>query len=155
MLFFPFQAIWANYFLDIIDGDILQYFGMNDYTYQSIDKAADLFSYIFMLLLGLRWHIKKTIVLLFVYRLIGQIAFFVTRNELFFFYFQNFLEPLVIVYATAIFFSKSESKAYKWYRKNIFFIWVGILAYKIWNEWYLHFANIDLSTIFLGFNGGS
>lgn len=154
MLVFPFPAVWANYVLDVIDGDVLMQFGMSEFVYQTIDKAADYFSYIFMLILGLRWRIKSTIVILFVYRTVGQVLFFATRNELMFFYFQNFLEPLVMVYTLLIFKQGSEEKAFGSYKRHFILIWVIILVYKLWNEWYLHFANIDLSTLLFGFNGG-
>lgn len=154
MLLFPFPAVWINYALDVVDGDILMQFGMNEFTYQTIDKAADYFSYIFMLILGLRWRIRRTIVVLFVYRTIGQVLFFVTRNELVFFYFQNFLEPLVMIYVLLLFKQGSEEKAFQTYKRHFLLIWVIILVYKIWNEWYLHFANIDLSTLLFGFTGG-
>lgn len=153
---FLFQplAIWANYFLDIIDGDLLMGLGLSDYTYQTIDKAADYFSYIFMLILGLRWRIKKPVLILFIYRTIGQLLFFITRNEQFFFIFQNFLEPLLLVYTFLIFKTKSEPNAYKLYQLHRTKIWLGIVIYKVINEWYLHLANIDLSSFFFGFNGG-
>lgn len=155
LLVFPFQAAWLNYFLDVIDGDLLMSFGLDDRTYQTVDKVADYFSYIFMLLLGLRWRIKKIIIGLFIYRSIGQLLFFITRDEMMFFYFQNFLEPLVMIYALLIFKQKSEEKAFQTYSKHKVIIWAIIFGYKIWNEWYLHFANIDLSTIFFGINGGN
>lgn len=155
MLVFPFPAVWANYVLDVVDGDILMQFGMSEFTYQTIDKVADYFSYIFMLILGLRWRIKRTIVILFVYRTVGQVLFFLTRNEMAFFYFQNLLEPLVMIYVLLIFVQKSEGKAFESYKRHFVLIWVIILVYKIWNEWYLHLANIDLSTLLFGFNGGS
>lgn len=154
MLHIPIAGVWGNYFLDIVDGDILMGLGLSEYSYQTIDKLADLFSYVFMLILGLRWRIRKTIIVLFVYRVIGQLLFFSTRNELVFFYFQNFLEPLLLIYTLLVFKSKSEEKAYALYQKYIFIIWGIILAYKIWNEWYLHFANIDLSLLFFGVTGG-
>jgi hypothetical protein len=154
MLWFPFAGLWGNYFLDIVDGDILLSLGMSDEKYQLIDKSADLLSYVFMLLLGRKWQIKKTITVLFVYRLIGQILFFVTKNELFFFYFQNFLEPLMMAYALILFKLKSEDKTYAFYKKHLIKIWTIVLLYKLWNEWYLHFANIDLSLLFFGFTGG-
>ncbi|MEK7521431.1 MAG: hypothetical protein AAB599_01355 [Patescibacteria group bacterium] len=154
LLWFPFQAVWGNYFLDVIDGDILLELGLSDPTYQTIDKVADWFSYVFMLILGLRWRIKKTIVALFVYRTIGQFLYFKTGNELMFFYFQNFLEPLVMVYSLILFKQGNEEKAYKTYKKHFILVWGIILAYKLWNEWYLHFANIDLSTFFFGVSGG-
>lgn len=155
ILKFPFQASWANYFLDVVDGDILQAMGMNEVLYQNVDKVADYVSYIFMLIVGLRWRIKGLIVALFAYRTVGQILFFATGNEMMFFYFQNFLEPLFMAYSLLIFKRGSEEKAYKSYRKHIILIWAIVIGYKLWNEWYLHFANIDLSTIFFGFNGGS
>ncbi len=154
MLLFPFAGSWCNYVLDVVDGDILQSLGLNEYWYQTIDKSADYFSYIIMLVVGLRWRIRKTIIALFIYRTIGQVLFFITRNELFLFYFQNFLEPLVMIYSLLIFKNKSEEKAHASYQKHIVIIWSIILIYKIWNEWYLHFANIDLSTLLFGFNGG-
>lgn len=155
MLKFPLFGLWGNYFLDVIDGDILLSLGMTDQTYQLIDKSTDLISYFFMLVLGLRWSIKKIVIALFAYRIIGQVLYFVTGNELIFFYFQNFLEPLMMIYALILFKQKSEEKAYLTYKKHFILIWAIILIYKVWNEWYLHFANIDLSLIFFGFTGGS
>ena len=154
MLKFPFAGLWGNYFLDVVDGDILLSLGMQDYHYQLIDKTADLVSYVFMLILGMRWRIKKIVIILFSYRLIGQILFFITQNELSFFFFQNFLEPLMMIYAIILLKQKSEEKTYHIYKKHLYIIWGIILSYKIWNEWFLHFANIDLSLIFFGFTGG-
>lgn len=153
MPFFPFQAVWANYFLDIVDGDVLQYLGLTDEPYQLIDKFADYISYIFMVVAGWKWRIRNTLLVLFVYRTIGQALFFVTGNEIYFFYFQNFLEPLMLIYTLFLFRTGAEHTAYKIYKKNIAKVWMIILVYKMWNEWYLHFANIDLSTIFFGFDG--
>ena len=151
----PFVGAWGNYFLDIVDGDILRALGMSEFGYQSIDKFADLVSYIFMFAVGIRWGIKRPIKYLFGYRMIGQIGFFITRSELWFVYFQNFLEPLVLVYTFLIFKKRSEKKAHQTYLRHRKKIWGGVIVYKLWNEWYLHYANIDLSTIFFGFSGGS
>jgi hypothetical protein len=154
LLRFPFFAAWGNYVLDVIDGDILQGLGLSEHTYQLVDKGADLFSYVFMLLVGLRWRIKNVIIVLFVYRLVGQILFFATGNEMYFVYFQNFLEPLIMAYTLLLFKNRGdEAKAYTSYKKHLFLIWTIIIVYKVWNEWYLHFANSDLSTIFFGFDG--
>lgn len=155
LLKFPFPAAWTNYFLDVIDGDILRALGLSEFFYQSIDKLADYYSYVFMLILGWRWKIRKTIVVLFLYRTIGQVLFFVTRNELSFFYFQNFLEPLVMIYTLLIFKAGTTLAAHKKYKQHFKLIWGIILTYKIWNEWNLHFANIDLSKLFFGFSGGN
>ncbi len=155
MLKFPLFGLWGNYFLDVADGDILLSLGMSDAIYQIIDKSMDFISYIFMLVLGWRWSIRKVVVVLFIYRSIGQILYFALGNELIFFYFQNFLEPLMMIYALILFKQKDEKKTYLTYKKHIILIWAIVLIYKIWNEWYLHFANIDLSKLFFGFTGGS
>lgn len=155
MLKFPLAGLWGNYFLDVVDGDILLSLGISDATYQMIDKSMDFISYIFMLVLGIRWSIRKVVVTLFIYRSIGQILYFVTGRELIFFYFQNFLEPLMMAYVLILFKQKSEQKAYLTYKKHFILVWAAILIYKIWNEWYLHFANIDLSLFFFGFTGGA
>lgn len=154
MLWFPFIGVWGNYLLDVIDGDILLSLGMSDTLYQTVDKSADLLSYVFMLILGLRWRIRKTTIILFIYRLIGQVLFFVTRDELMFVFFQNFLEPLMMIYTLLLMRLKSEKKVYKIYKQHIILIWMIIIGYKVWNEWYLHYANIDLSLLFFGFTGG-
>lgn len=153
LLRFPFQAAWGNYILDVIDGDILLYLGIEENTYQIIDKVADYWSYIFMLILGLRWQIRKTIIALFAYRTVGQALFFITGNEIMFFYFQNFLEPLVMIYSLILFKQGTEKKAFIVYKKHFKLIWAIVLGYKLWNEWYLHFANIDLSLFLFGFTG--
>lgn len=155
MLIFPLFGLWGNYVLDVIDGDILLSLGMSDSTYQLIDKTTDLISYFFMLILGLRWSIKKLIIILFTYRIIGQILYFITGQEIIFFYFQNFLEPLMMIYALILFKQKDEKVAFLTYKKHIILIWAIVLVYKIWNEWYLHFANTDLSLLFFGFTGGN
>lgn len=153
MLIWPLFGLWGNYILDVVDGDILMSLGMPNELYQTIDKSADLVSYLFMLLLGLRWQIRKTIIFLFIYRVIGQILFFITGNEIVFFYFQNFLEPLMLVYVLIVFRKKSEKLAYQVYKKHFKIVWAIVIVYKLWNEWYLHLANIDLSTLLFGING--
>lgn len=154
MLRIPFHSAWANYFLDVVDGDVLLALGMAESTYQTLDKGADFFSYIIMFLVGRNWRIGKTITVLFVYRAIGQLLYFTIASEAVFFYFQNFLEPLFMIYSLLIFRQGFEEKAYQTYRQRFVLIWTIILIYKIWNEWMLHVANIDLSLLFLGLIGG-
>lgn len=76
MLYSPFVGAWGNYFLDVVDGDILLELRMSEYAYQTIDKIADYFSYIIMLIVGIRWRIKRLIIIFFIYRTIGQVLFF-------------------------------------------------------------------------------
>ena len=156
MLRFPFAGAWGNFVLDSVDGDVLLELGVTEETYQTIDKAADYFSYVMMLIVGLRWRIKRPIVLLFVYRTVGQGLFFLTRKEIVFLCFPNFLEPMVLSYTLLLFRHKGrEPQAYVAYRRHRGPIWIAIIAYKVWNEWCLHSANIDLSERVFGFTGGA
>ena len=59
----PFQASWANYVLDTLDGDLLVPLGMAPETYQTWDKAADWVTYVAMFVAGRRWEIRRTIAL--------------------------------------------------------------------------------------------
>lgn len=152
----PFAGAWGTYVLDSVDGDVLLELGVPEETYQTIDKAADYFSYVVMLIVGLRWRIRRLIVLLFVYRSVGQALFFTTRNELAFVYFPNFLEPLVLAYTLLLFRHKGrEPRAYAAYRRYRVPVWIAVIGYKLWNEWSLHVANIDFSERIFGFTGGA
>lgn len=153
---FPFFSAWGNYVLDSVDGDVLLELGLSDETYQTIDKAADYYTYIVMVIVGRKWRIRRLVALLFLYRTIGQAFFFRTRREIVFLYFPNFLEPLVMIYTLLLARHKGlESQAYAFYRRHRGPIWTIIVAYKLWNEWSLHLANIDLSERIFGFTGGS
>lgn len=141
--FFPFAAGWANFVLDTIDGDLLIPLGIEDYTYQTIDKLADYTTYIAMLLVGLKLPIKREIIATFALRTIGQLLFFISRDELVFFFFPNLLEPLFLIFVTIAFFKKSNQEAYKVYKKYWWLIWGGILIYKFQDEWITHVGNVD------------
>lgn len=152
MLVYPFQASWANFVLDSIDGDILMHFGLERYSYQTVDKLADYVTYIMMLIVGIRWRIKKTILILFLYRTIGQVLFFTTRNDFLFIFFPNFLEPMFMMYSLLLYRAATEARAYATYTRHKGVIWLLIVVYKMWNEYNIHVAQNDLSQQFFGFN---
>ncbi len=140
---FPFAAGWANFVLDTIDGDLLIPLGLEDVTYQPIDKAADYVTYIFMVVSAWKgtWPILKWIIALFALRSIGQLLFFITNNEAVFFYFPNFLEPLFLIYATIRFFKKDDAPQV--FKKWQIPIAIFIIVYKMQDEYITHIGNID------------
>jgi hypothetical protein len=151
--FFPFIAGWANFVLDTIDGDILMPLGLADSIYQPIDKIADWATYVGMAAAAwrLKWGIRKWIYGLFIFRSIGQAAFLITREERLFFFFPNFLEPLFLVYATIFFFKKaSEPRAYEFYLKHKWAIWIFVIIYKMQDEYLTHIANLDRTDFIKG-----
>lgn len=145
--FFPFGVGWFNFVLDTVDGDLLIPMGLDSDTYQLIDKSADYVTYIMMVVAAYKWRIKKEIIITFALRTIGQILFFLTKNEIYFFYFPNLLEPLFLIYATILHFKKDEEKTYKVYKKYWILIWAFILVYKFQDEYITHVGNIDRSTL--------
>jgi len=48
-----------------------------------------------------------------------------------------------------VFFKGKEFTA-KWYKKNIIWIWLFILAYKFQDEWFTHVSNVDRTDFFKG-----
>ena len=83
---------------------------------------------------------------MFVFRSVGQLAFFMLGDERLLFYFPNFLEPLFLIYATIFFFKKaSEPRAYDFYLKHKWTIWIFVVLYKMQDEYFTHIANIDRS----------
>lgn len=149
-LVYPFQASWVNFVLDTTDGDILIPLGLDPDNYQIWDKGADFITYLMMFLAGfaLKWEIRRTILYLFIFRSIGQVLFFITGSDRVFFFFPNFLEPLFMVYSLLRFID--ERRAYARYKRYLLPIWFVIISYKMWNEWNIHLAQIDLSEYLFG-----
>jgi hypothetical protein len=148
ILRYPFQASLANYVLDTVDGDVLMPLGLAAATYQTWDKAADWVTYVAMFFAGRRWEIRRTITVLFAFRSVGQLLYFATGNDLFFFFFPNFLEPLFLIYSFLRF--RDERTAHERYRRHWLLVWSIVVVYKMWNEWNIHVAEIDLSEFFFG-----
>jgi hypothetical protein len=140
---FPFAAGWANFVLDTVDGDVLIPLGLEDATYQPIDKAADYVTYIFMVMAAWRgeWPILRLIIACFLLRTVGQALFFITGNEAVFFFFPNFLEPLFLIYATIRFVKKE--RAPEVFRRWAIPIGIFIVVYKMQDEYITHIANTD------------
>ncbi len=93
----PFIAYLLNAFLDMADGPIYKHFlKINPQKAQLIDKILDLWLYttaiIFSLFSNYLLPITYYLLFLYLYRLIGQIVYFVTRNKRLLVYFPNFFE---------------------------------------------------------------
>lgn len=144
---FPFAAGWANFVLDTVDGDLLIPLGLEDSTYQPIDKGADYLTYIFMVVAAWKgsWPMFKWIVGFFALRSAGQLLFFITNNEAVFFFFPNFLEPLFLIYATILFFKKDEAPAV--FKRRQVPIAIFIFLYKMQDEYITHIGNFDRSDL--------
>lgn len=138
---FPFAAGWANFVLDSVDGDILIPAGLPDPLYQNIDKSADWVTYVFMAVAAWKWPVRRLILALFVFRSVGQAAFFVTHDEFVFFLFPNFLEPAFLVAATVLHFRRED--AWTFMRRHMWLLGALVVLYKMQDEYITHVANVD------------
>ena len=138
---FPFAAGWANFVLDTVDGDVLIPLGLDDGPYQLFDKSADWFTYVGMVIAAREWKIRRTVFVLFVFRTVGQVLFFITGAEILFFFFPNFLEPLFLIYATIRHFK--PDRVVEIYMRHQVAIWVFVVLYKLQDEWITHVGNVD------------
>ena len=145
---FPFAAGWANFVLDTVDGDVLIPLGLDDGPYQLIDKSADWFTYVGMVIAAREWKIRRTVFVLFVFRTVGQLLFFITGAEFVFFLFPNFLEPLFLIYATIRHFN--PDRVADIYTRHRVAIWIFVVLYKLQDEWITHVGNVDRSELITG-----
>lgn len=153
MLLFPFFGFVATIFLDVVDGDILGFLGMSEAQYQFIDKVADYYAYIFMLVMAWKWPIRNLLIGLLAFRGIGQALFFLTQERVMLVFFPNFFELLLLVYVSLFFWNKSLEKAHAVYMQYLQAIWLVIIVGKVINEWQLHVAQISISMLLFGFSG--
>ncbi|MDE2838652.1 MAG: hypothetical protein OXL97_14285 [Chloroflexota bacterium] len=149
---FPFLAGWANFVLDTVDGDLLVPLGLLDGVYQRIDKSADYVTYVCMVAAAWRWPLRRAVIGLFALRTVGQVLFFITGNEVVFFLFPNFLEPLFLVYATVLVWKRSDAPAF--YARHAVVIWALVIVYKLQDEYVTHVANVDRSELLGRLFGG-
>lgn len=79
--------------LDIADGQILPNFaGMSPLVYHIWDKYVDLFVFIVMLFSSVSYGVFNLLLILLLYRLIGQIIFWKTKNDRYLLAFPNMFE---------------------------------------------------------------
>ena len=149
---FPFLGGWANFVLDTVDGDLLIPLGLDDPLYQRIDKSADYVTYVCMVAAAWRWPLRRAVLALFALRTAGQALFFITDNELVFFLFPNFLEPLFLVYATILFVRREGAPAF--FARHAVLIWALVIVYKLQDEYVTHVANVDRSELIGRLFGG-
>jgi hypothetical protein len=163
ILRFPFAAGWANFFLDSFDGDLLIPLGLPNEVYQPVDKITDWVTYVAIVVFCFRhaWPTRRLMLVLFLYRSVGQITFLVTENELVLALFPNFLEPLFLVTVTILTFERVARGAPDWQERGFAILYrfrwlIGsvIVVYKLIDEYITHVGNIDRSELLQRLLGG-
>ena len=97
-IFIYFSHLWgfvAFVFVDWIDSQTLIYLvGLRRNEYELLDKYIDWMGYLVMLTVSFNSHFFYLLLLLSIYRLIGQVIFVFIQNEKIFLYFPNFFETM-------------------------------------------------------------
>lgn len=93
LIFFnPLLASIGSLILDGVDGILFFRAGYKWQTYNLVDKIMDYWWYIFILIYSINLPIFTIILVLFVYRTIGQAIGLVTMKEKYYIFFPNILE---------------------------------------------------------------
>ena len=153
---FPFAAGWANFFLDGFDGDLLIPLGLPNEVYQPLDKVTDWVTYVAIVVVAYRnqWPIRRLMLVLLLFRSVGQLSFLVTENELFLALSPNFLEPLFLVTASILAWERGVRHLPDWQERGFallarykWLIGTLIVVYKLQDEYITHVGNIDRSDV--------
>src|SRR5262245_4005819 len=144
--YYPLPAIVGSLLLDGVDQTIFQLFGHDPPSYQSYDKAMDVFYLSIAYLSTLRnWESMPAFRIgwfLYFYRLVGALLFELTHARWVLLVFPNVFEYFFIAY---------EVIRSRWQPTHLLLAWWLSLAGVIWvfvklpQEYWLHVAQLDLT----------
>jgi hypothetical protein len=131
---YPLAAWLLVSVLDIFDYGLCLRSGLSYSAYQKIDKVLDFSARVYFVIVAyvLMWEFAFIFLILLLYRLVGDILYFKSRNERFFFYFPNISEFFFPIYILFILNSTSNTL-----EKIIIGLVVALLL-KLAQEYLLH-----------------
>ncbi len=145
----PLISIILSFFLDIIDIEFASRGILTLSEYERSDKALDLWWYSNAMLFSWFYlpYYRLFLLTLFIFRIVGDAIFFLKNNRRIFFLFPNFFENIFLL----IFFSLYFKQLNFLLDKKYFFISISIaIIIKIFQEWWIHIAQISISEDFFG-----
>lgn len=140
---FPLPAIIACLILDSADQSIMQAFGVTVPSYQSVDKALDVYYLSIAYVATMRnWENMEALQIaraLFYYRVIGVLAFELSGERVLLAVFPNAFEPFFIYYEFV------RLRGNPMVSRKALFAVVAIiwLVVKLPHEWWIHVAKLD------------
>ncbi len=155
ILFAPLIFIWPlisiilSFFLDIIDVEFASKGVLTLEKYERYDKALDLWWYI--TIMAFSWFYlsdyKIILLILFALRIIGSIIFFIKNNRRIFFIFPNFFENVFFLIFFSTYFKQLNILLGE---KFFYFSIITVITLKIFQEWWIHIAQISIPEHFFG-----
>ncbi|MFA6016643.1 MAG: hypothetical protein WC744_00985 [Patescibacteria group bacterium] len=145
----PLPAIILSFFLDVIDIEFASRKVLTLSEYERYDKMLDLWWYFNAVIFSWLYLLDYKIILLilFVFRMIGNIIFIIKNDRKIFFAFPNFFENIFFL----IFFSTYFKQLNFLLDKKYFYFSIAIVTVlKIFQEWWIHIARISIPEHFFG-----
>ncbi len=149
IFWFPRITALFSFMLDWVDGELYKRAGYSHHQYGIYDKALDYYWYvwIFFYVLLVPVPYRTLFVFLFVWRTIGQLLYFKTRNRIFFFIFPNVFEIFFLYYLVVTIPGQNSIFLLSPY------IWIAftfIVFFVMIREAVLHIENTNMSGFFTG-----
>lgn len=136
----PLWGTLASVLVDLGDWYFIHFRGPSDYIfYQNWDKAMDLYYLTIAFVITFRWKdklVQKVAGVLFIYRAVGDVIFWLTQKRTVLFLFPNLFENFFIFYLLFVFLFKKTKLLTSWKIGGILFVFLGIP--KIILEYFLH-----------------
>jgi len=145
----PLLSVILSFFLDVIDIEFASRKVLNLAEYERYDKALDTWWYLNAMIFS--WFylpsFRLLLLMLFIFRAIGEIIFFVKNDRRIFFLFPNFFENIFFL----IFFSINFKQLHFLLDKEYVFLSLSaVIVIKIFQEWWIHIALISIPEHFFG-----
>lgn len=118
----------------------------NTNGYQLIDKVLDFYYLLIMFVVSIMWG-NMLLIALFVYRLIGFLAVFLTKKRIFFVVFPNFFEWVFNILSFGYVYNDDFLS---FFNNNLIYFLLPIFFIKIGVELYIHFFDLNISNKIFG-----
>ena len=145
----PLISVILSFFLDVIDIEFASRGGLTLDKYERWDKSLDLWWYFNAMIYGWFYlsYYKYLLLALFIFRLIGDIIFFFKNNRKIFIIFPNFFENFFFLFFFALYFRQLNFLLDK---KHLLISLLMIILLKLFQEWWVHIAQISIPEFFFG-----
>ena len=145
----PLLSIILSFFLDVIDIEFASRKVLTLSEYERYDKALDLWWYFNVMIFS--WfqlpNYRYILLILFIFRTVGENIFFIKNDRRIFFLFPNFFENIFFLIFFSIYFRQLNFLLDK---KFVFFSLSVVIIEKIFQEWWVHIAKISIPEHFFG-----
>lgn len=145
---YPLWTIFTALFLDLLDGEVASRKLLTHWQYQIYDKLLDLwwYTFIFFYILIIYPQHSLFFVILYTYRLIGEVFFFISRKREILFLFPNLFESaFLLLYFYNLLVGTSL------FDNNLLYIYLSIAFFiKLFQEYLIHIKKITFSEKLFG-----